>query len=230
MCKYEDKSDSFNFEKTFCLQNLKVWRNEALNLFYSAEVLYHFEQRKMVNIFHSDEQLTALFSDDLVKRGCFNFRVQRMLWAYGFENLLKCIILAEFKLSNPYATEVPKNIIGHCLVKLAKDAHFTLSDQEEFYCGILEKCSVWAGRYPLPLSAGQMYKKREALSSREALHERAQNQIERWIKGEIPRTFTEADVIHAQIGYEEYSTCKNLKERLIAKVADLLDNEDSNQN
>jgi hypothetical protein len=221
----QDKSVSFGFERQFCLKNLKVWQNEARNLFYSAEVLFEFEAIKSGHIFDRDERFSSMFPNDLTDRGFFNHRVQRMLWAYGIENLLKLIILANYKIDNPDAMEVPfGEIKSHDLHALAQRAKVELSEPEAFYCGVLEKCSVWAGRYPLPVNEQQMYEQREPLPSREALFERSKNMYEKYLRGENPRVISESDVLHSGIGREEHDIYRSLKDRFLAHSDNLLSN------
>ena len=224
--QYQDKAISFNFERQFCLKNLKVWQNEARNLFYSAEVLHQFESRKISHTFARDELFATVFPSELINRGFFNHGVQRMLWAYGFENLLKLIILASYKVSNPEVTEIPfGEIKSHSLHSLAQRAKVTLTEPEIFYSGVLEKCSVWAGRYPLPIKQDQMYEQREPLPTRESLFERSKIMHEKYMNGEIPRVISEFDVLHSGVGGEEHTVYKSLKTKLLDLSDKLLDNE-----
>jgi hypothetical protein len=215
---YEDKDDRFDFEQAFCFDNLRTWWVEAVNLFYSAEVLYEFELLKTQDIFEKEKnkEFAALFSSDIVNRAFFNYRVQRMVWAYAFENLLKLLILAQIKKESPDIQTVPfKKIKSHKLNELARQAKFDLSEPESFYFGVLEKCAVWAGRYPLPTNSEQMYTARAALPTREALFERSKENYEKLIRGEIPRIESESDVIHSGINGNEYSIYQQLKSRLL---------------
>jgi len=224
--KYQDKEISFDFEKQFCLDNLQVWKDEAHNLFYSAEVLHHFDQIKTVHVFDPNESFSAMFPPSLTDRAYFNYRTQRMLWAYGFENLLKLIILANYKINHPDTTNIPFNKIkSHSLHSLAKKADIKLSEPETFYCGILEKCSIWAGRYPLPIRKEQMYEQRKPLSNKDALQERANALWEKFLKKEIPRTISEEDVLYSGINNIEYKIYHSLKLRLIDQSNRLLNNE-----
>lgn len=220
---YEDKDAMFDFEKSFCLDNLRVWWNEALNLFYSAEVLYEFEDLKDKDIFEKMEMLSPLFSSGLTNKYYFNHRVQRMLWAYGFENLLKMIILRNVKNENSDITDIPfQKIKSHSLICLSQVAKFDLSEPETFYFGVLEKCSVWAGRYPLPVKSDQMYESRKALSSSEALLERSKQTWERYFKGEISRIESESDVMHSGISSGEYTVYKQTKLKLMKIAEDII--------
>lgn len=219
--KYEDKQDRFNFEAAFSFENLRTWWVEAINLFYSAEVLYEFESLKTKDVFEKEKnkELAALFSPNIVNLAFFNYRVQRMLFAYGFENLLKLLILANIKTKNPNIKSVPLGKIkSHSLITLASIAEFDLSEPETFYFGVWEKCAVWAGRYPLPMKSEQIYTAREALPSREALIERSKEMWEKYINGQIPRMFAESDILHSGLSAEEYEIYKQIKNRLLEEV------------
>jgi len=221
--KLEDKEVMFDFEKSFCLDNLWIWRDEAYNLFYSAEVLYQFELIKIENTFFKNETFSSLFSSDLTNKSYFNFRTQRMLWAYAFENLLKLIILSKIKKEHPEITEVPLDKINsHKLSVLAPKAGVELTEPEIYYSGILEKCSIWAGRYPLPMNFDQMYERREPLSSNDALLERSKQDLEKLMNGEIPRVYSESDILHSVIGNEEYSVYQNYKIKLFNIIENIL--------
>jgi hypothetical protein len=139
-----------------------------------------------------------------------------MLWAYGFENIFKGMILAEIKRSDNSITVVPvKKIQGHSLLKLASKARLELTEKESFYLGVLEKCSVWAGRYPLPLSSNGMYESRKPMRSSEELSLRTSQRLKDYHEGKIPRVFCESDVLHSAVGGEEFDTYITLKDRLI---------------
>ena len=219
----EDKDKTFAFEKSYCLLRPEVWLHAAYNLFYSADVLRHFEGLKHAHLFQHNAQLAGLFSSDLTNRGFFNGRVQRMLWAYGFENLFKCIVVTRYRKIHPEADEVPlSEIKSHHLVRLAKNAGFPLDEPQEFYLGILEKCALWAGRYPLPVRKAHMYEQRKAMHTQEALLERSTEAIERHQRGEISRTFTESDVLHSQMGAEELQICHDLRKEAIGQAEAML--------
>ena len=188
--------------------------------------MHQFESRKISHTFDRDELFATMFPSELVGRGYFNHSVQRMLWAYGFENLLKLIILASYKISNPEATEIPfGEITSHSLYSLAQRANVTLTEPEVFYSGVLVKCSVWAGRYPLPIKQDQMYEQREPLPTGEALLERSKIMHEKYMNGEIPRIFSESDVLHSGIGGEEHTVYDSLKNKLFDFSDKLLSNE-----
>lgn len=78
----------------------EIWLNEACNLFYSADVLGSFEAGKLSHLRQRNDIFASIFAGELIDRAYFNWRVQRILWAYGFENLLKCIILIEHRMAH----------------------------------------------------------------------------------------------------------------------------------
>ncbi len=208
---YENKEDTFSFEKYICYEKPELWRNEAYNLFSSAQVLLEFSNLKTSELFSGADNLSELFSFDIVKRGYWHYRIIRMLWGYGFENILKGIIVLNYKREHPDVKEVPINEIkSHNLAMLFKKAGFELEEEQTFYIGIAEKCSVWSGRYPLPVSSKQMYEKRKPMSSREELNKRSIELHDKFLEGEIPRTFCESDVLHNGIGFEENEVVKEL--------------------
>jgi len=226
----EDKQKTFAFEKSFCLVRSEIWLHEAQNLFYSADVLGEFESLKQTYLSDQNDHLAEIFPFDLTNRSFFNWRVQRMLWAYGFENLFKCVIVTQYRKAHADADEVPfSEIKSHNLVWLAKKAGFELQEPQEFYLGVLQKCALWAGRYPLPVKRDHMYDQRKALPTREALLARSREAIERHMRGEIPRTFTESDVLHSQMGGEELAVCRGLREVAIGRARSILNIDASQQ-
>jgi len=134
-----------------------------------------------------------------------------MLWGYGFENILKGIIVKNIKKNDPTIVRIPiGEIKTHNLLVLFKKAQLNLIEEQEFYIKIIEKCSVWMGRYPLPVKAEQMYEQRKLMNSREELIDRSKELHDKWLNGEIPRTFCESDILHGGIGVQEYEIVKSL--------------------
>ena len=167
--EYENKSERWQFEKEFCTENDEVWFHEAINLMYSAKVLNGYSWN---------------LSDELLTKKNFNQkypafwtpRIERMLWGYSFENLFKAKIIRDLKKSE-CIKEVPlSEIKSHDLLLLASKAKITLSDDEKFYLRILEKCAVWAGRYPIPTKESQLPQTRKPMKTREELIERSRKQ------------------------------------------------------
>jgi hypothetical protein len=55
-----------------------------------------------------------------------------------------------------------------------------------------------------------MYEQRKPMKTREELFERSKELQEKWIIGEIPRTFCESDVLHGGIGTKEFEIINDL--------------------
>jgi len=220
MDMYENKEDTFKFEKEFCFVKPVVWMNEANNLFSSAQVLIEFTELNNNDLFIKRDEYKNLFSDEVIKFNFWTYRVIRMLWGYSFENILKGIIIKNYKKENPDAKEVPfKEIKSHNIIDLFKKAKIETTEEENFYIGITQKCSIWMGRYPLPIKANQMYEQRKSMSTSKELLERKKDLIKKHREGNIPRVFTESDVLHSGIGVSELKVIKALKEKLF-KVFD----------
>lgn len=211
MIEYEKKEDSFEFEKYICFVKPELWKNEAMNLFASAKVLLEFSELQTNDLFDKGKRLDGIFSDEFANRTYWYYRIIRMLWGYGFENILKGIICQNLSRKELTLTSIPiDEIKTHNLTTLFKKANINLVDEQEFYIKIIEKCSVWMGRYPLPVKAKQMYEQRKPMKTREELFERSMLLHEKWIKGEIPRTFCESDVLHGSIGTKEFEIIYDL--------------------
>ncbi len=215
---YSNKKDDYEFEKYICLEKPELWLNEANNLFYSAEILDEFENLKNQNIFDKKDGLISLFSENTAKRFFFNYRVQRMLWAYGFESIFKGLIIKDIKKSfniTNITPEIMKEIQSHDLITLAKKAKIVLTEPEKFYLNILKICSVWAGRYPLPIKEDQMPIQRKSMQSRVDLFDRNKKMHKDLIDGKIKRLECEYDILHGSIGTQEINCYKRLRDKLI---------------
>ena len=204
MIEYEDKEDSFEFEKSFCFEKPEIWRIEANGLFASARVLLEFSALQDKDIFENEKILRNYFSPEIADRYFWYYRIIRMLWGYGFENILKGIIIKDLNKNSLMSKEVPfDKIKTHNLLLLFKEAGFSLNNHQEFYLKIIQKCSIWMGRYPLPTSANQMYEQRKPMNSREELYERSKLMHHKLLKGEIDRIECESDVLHSAIRLKE---------------------------
>ncbi len=222
MTEYNEKEDSFAFEKFICAENPEIWKNEAHNLFSSAQVLLEFSNLNTNDTFSNENNLSLIFTPEVTNINHWHYRIIRMLWGFGFENILKGTIILKYKNEHPETTEVPiKEIKSHNLKDLFKRAEIELIEKEEFYIGIIEKCSIWMGRYPLPIKSEQMYEQRKPMSSSEELLKRSQEMHEKYIRGEIPRTFCESDILHSSIGSEEEQTVKDLILKSLDRFTDL---------
>lgn len=198
--KYSNKEKDFLFEKQFCLKHPETFIHEALGLRYSAEVLYEYEDLKTRQTFGEETGIT-IFSSNLVDRGYFPYRVIRMLFSYSLENLLKSVIVKKYKDVTPDENEIPiKEIEGHDLRLLYTKANVKFSNNYGLYLDSWTKCSVWAGRYPLPKNANQMYQSGQSTTSSEGD-----------VVGEIRLSFgkldkiVEKDILHTIISSQEYN-------------------------
>ncbi|MBA4159739.1 MAG: hypothetical protein H0X65_20025 [Gemmatimonadetes bacterium] len=80
-----------------------------------------------------------------------------MLVAYAMENYLKAALVQRhartWKPEVERSGKLPQALKNHDLVELAQQVGFTLDLPEEDLLRRLERCSVWFGRYPIPLNA-----------------------------------------------------------------------------
>jgi hypothetical protein len=86
-----------------------------------------------------------------------------MLCAYAIENLLKAQIIrkkqAEIRTQFKAKPVLPKVLRDHDLYKLAIRAGFrVLAKEEEMLLHRLSRCSLWYGRYPVPLIPAALQK------------------------------------------------------------------------
>lgn len=210
--EYENKEEVFNFEKKFCVEFTKTWVNKAWNLRNSSEAIYEIDACQTQVLF--DKTKEPILKEIPL---CNSSNIQRMLWAYSFENLFKVLIILKLK-NEENITEVPINDLkDHDLQQLAKKTNFILSNDESFYLGILTKTSIWAGRYPIPFKQHYLAKSRAPMSSREELTERSKQQFNRFLKGKINRVIDENDVLNTGIGTDEIKLYRILFEKLIKK-------------
>lgn len=212
----QDKNCSFEFEEMICFERPELWILEAHYLFHSAEVLFEFEEARSMD---KEKSLENVFSKDVTDRVSFNYRTQRMLWAYGFENLFKNRIIKDFKVKNPTTKKITetlkKEINDHDLIILAEKAGVILTEEDTFYLKILTKCSIWAGRYPLPLKPMHMPEEREGVKSRGELWARSIKLRQDFVNGRIPRIETESDILQTRLGPKEINLYRNLKKLLM---------------
>ncbi len=216
--EYSDKRNDFNYELEICFRKPVLFSIEANNLFYCAEVLLDFESEKLRGV--QDVGLSR--RNDILAKAYFPWRTIRMLWAYGFENLLKHAILLRYRVQFTEATKVPmKRIQNHDLLKLAFDAGITLNDNEKFHLRVLTLCSKWAGRYPLPVKLEDMPESRNPCSTREELIKREIHQIQLLKDGKIARLQSEADVLSTGVGETEIRLYRTLKLRIEEYISSL---------
>ncbi len=205
--EYEDKNDVLNFEKVFCNEFTKTWLNKAWDLRNSSEVLFQV-------------QLTQTKSEEAILKEIplhHSTNIQRMLWGYSFENLLKVLIILKLKNSDN-TVEVPiEEIKSHNLQQLAQKANIKLLNDESFYLGILTKATVWAGRYPMSFNQHYIPKSRASMNTREELKERSKQQFDKLIKGKIKRIPEEGDILNTGISSDEVELYKILFDKLLKR-------------
>ena len=192
MTNNQKQKDDFAFDLEFCLRKPKVFFNEAITLKYVAEVTLEFENLKARDQIKIED---GIFSDDIILKGYFPYRTIRMLMAYSIENIAKYIVIRKYKVNNPKATKLPiKKIHTHNLAYLFDSIGYVLPKDYGLYISSWNKCSVWAGRYPLPASESQMYKSREIVNGMGSV---------RFSFGNTKR-LTESDILHTSISEYEY--------------------------
>ena len=214
--KHSNKENDFSFEKQYCLDNPEAFIHEALGLKYSAEVLYEYENLKTRHSFGEETGIT-IFSLDLVTKGYFPYRLIRMLFSYSLENILKCIIVKNYKEINPLETEFPiKEIDDHDLKRLYSKAKEEIPHKFGLYLDSWTKCSVWAGRYPLPKNPNQMYQSRKSNVAQDG----KSVDVIRISFGNLNRV-VEKDILHTNISSHEYDTYVELFERLYERAVSM---------
>ena len=75
MIKYEDKEDLFEFEKYKCFEKPEIWKNEALGLFASAQVLYEFDHIQSIEVFGQEKKPNSLFSPEITNKRFWYHRI-----------------------------------------------------------------------------------------------------------------------------------------------------------
>lgn len=176
-----------------------VWRNEAINLRFSAEAIQLYDQ----------EVLECIFKKRIRPRlpGFFSARVKRMLFGFSLENLVKAILLQNpEKLTRVFGRDgnLSWGNDGHDLLKLFAEAGIETSKLESAYLELWQLCSLWAGRYPLPVNEHHFPRQRKPMASHEALLKRSQKRIERAIaEGDELMGAEIYDLMHGGVGDRE---------------------------
>jgi len=149
-------------EDTFkAAQSPSGWLMSAERLRDGAEAIFKHEQpyelaylkahdaatKEAVALAYSEGQDAGVVE---IKARTPNYPAAQLLYAYALENLFKGIMVANDPALVSGGKLNPK-LQTHDLVKLAKDAGFTLHAQEVPIAEALSKLSVWAGRYPVAL-------------------------------------------------------------------------------
>lgn len=210
--EYENKEEVLSFEKIFCANFTKTWINKAWDLRNSSEAIHQVNLTQTEALF--DDTKEAILKEIPL---CHSTNIQRMLWAYSFENLFKVLIILKLK-DEENITEVPtEDLKSHDLQQLAKKAKFNLSNDESFYLGVITKASIWAGRYPMPFNQHHVAKSRASMGSREELLQRSRQQFEKFRKGKIKRVVEESDILHTGISSFEIELYKILFDKLLKR-------------
>ncbi|MCU7877265.1 MAG: hypothetical protein KZQ84_10780 [Candidatus Thiodiazotropha sp. (ex Lucinoma borealis)] len=195
--------EDWEFEKYFCVEKYKIWKDEAFNLKSSAQLI--------TKVTYDD--LNDQAPEHYITHGFFSPRVERMLWGFAFENLFKGKIIKDLK-EQEEISEVPLNKIkSHNLIDLAMKANISLTDDEVFYLKIAQKCAIWAGRYPIPIKKEQLAKRREPLFSRLNLLKRSRKVIQK-----NRRVVEEHDVMHQNVWGKEDRVYSNLFDRVYSEL------------
>lgn len=92
-------------------------------------------------------------------------RVQRvyfMLVGHAAENLCKAALVARLSAAERVVVErggkLPADLKSHRLLRLVRAIGFPCGDDELFLLPRLEMCSVWFGRYPVPVEARRLFR------------------------------------------------------------------------
>jgi len=156
----------WNFEQNLASKP-DVWRNEAINLRFTAEALWLYDDEVIQKVFH-DRAPCRLPS-------FFSARVERMLLGFSLENLVKAVLLQDEKWFNDVFSKegtLSWGKDGHNLLKLFQQANVETSLMERKYLEAWQLCALWAGRYPLPTKEIHLPRQRKPLPSQEALLKR----------------------------------------------------------
>ena len=94
-----------------------------------------------------------------------------MLVAYALENYCKAYLVRrnEPKLRNRILTRLPDYLKDHDLARLVARVDFPLAAPEEELLARLTRCSLWAGRYPVPTGPNGMLNIQEFSDGRKYL-------------------------------------------------------------
>jgi len=133
------------------------WLTKARELRRSADLVW--------NLFASELQAFSNGGDDNGEP--FTGSVAMMLYGFVFENLLKAGHAAKgvaIKADGNFALK------GHTLEDFADELPMTLSAEERELLERLENFLVWAGRYPIPLYAQDLYPRSMADGSKAVLY------------------------------------------------------------
>ena len=140
-------------------QSPTSWLLSAERLRDAAEVILKHEVQFEIPYFQAhavaeQEAVAAAYADGNnagvaeIKATPPNYPAAQLLYAYAIENVLKGLIITAKPLLIGGRT-LNNALKSHNLIKLAKEADFTVLLQEEPVLKALSELSVWAGRYPV---------------------------------------------------------------------------------
>ncbi len=209
---YINPADVWDFEKNLALQPT-VWKNEAIKLRYSCEILRHNNEHLRKVIF--DKKGTAI-TPNFCSTG-----VERMLLGFSLENLIKAVILQEEKHQETVFKNTGKlswERKGHDLIELFETADVSTSEEEQVYLQLWQTCAVWAGRYPLPVSKNGLTAHRTGAGSRKELEERAKERRKRAMKKGQPLPEIQ-DLLTTDLTNGEFAVFERLYDWRMSKLA-----------
>lgn len=130
------------------------WHRSAHDLMASADFLWTevaagYAEMSTAHARHEHPSASAF------ERGRHSFSAL-LLSGYGTENLLKAIRLQQRLRTGPLpivAGKLDKYFKTHKLPKLATDTGFSKKPEDDALLRLLEKTILWAGKYPVPLTA-----------------------------------------------------------------------------
>lgn len=134
------------------LNDVSLWISKARELLYAATQLKPVVKSRWEKIKIENGKIMD-FSQAPNTQG-----VYFMLVAYALENLCKSILVHRNRasLKNRLLKNVPPEIKGHDLLKLAKNIGLTLNITTEELLVRLSRNSIWAARYPIPIESWKM--------------------------------------------------------------------------
>ncbi len=193
--------------EVFYTKDPNVWVAEAINLWFSAKVLYDQQWEWTRDENDSIDSYPAFWGH----------RVIRMLMGFAFENLIKAYLIKEKGKDVEWFRKEGNFKIGgrgHDLIWLFEEADFKLSDSESHYLGLMAMCSLWAGRYPIAANENAMPRKRKFKPSSEDLLKRSAEIRKKYPTDPRVQFGDYWDLLHGGVGNFEYDCAQNIFDRL----------------
>jgi hypothetical protein len=129
----------------------KQWIGHADEHLHAAQVLLPYVQQRHAEIqrlMESRERATVRLPPCLTG-------IYFLHCAFSIENAFRCVIAArsasEIEAEIGRTNRIPKILLGHDLLELARKASFNIGTDEEYTLVFLSRYGTWAGRYPLPV-------------------------------------------------------------------------------